>query len=47
MEILSNKLQQGVSAAGHLVEIEIVKISPQISHVQAKRKYLMRDLSPR
>lgn len=29
MEILSNKLQRGVSAGGHLVEIEIVKISPQ------------------
>jgi len=29
---------------GHLVHIEIVKISPQISHVEAERKYLMRDL---
>lgn len=28
MEILSNKLQRGEFAAGHLVEIEIVKISP-------------------
>lgn len=32
---------------GHLVQIEIVKISPQISHVQAERKYLMEDLSRR
>lgn len=30
---------------GHPVQIEIVKISPQISHVQAERKYLMEDLS--
>lgn len=44
MEILSSKLRQEYMV-GDLVQIEIVKISPQISHVQAKCKYLMEDLS--
>lgn len=44
MEILSSKLRQEYMV-GDLVQIEIVKISPQISHVQAKCKYLMGDLS--
>lgn len=47
MEILSSKPYRE-STVGHLVQIKIVKISPQISHVQiSKDKYLMEDLSRR